>query len=98
MLEGNHGIVRCQNRSNDEKVFYSYISNALWYRDYGNGTQRKIGNSGAVYSSRHSLIFKPPLRKADEGVYYCCLPDNVQCGNNNASNTVVKISSKNTFS
>ena len=96
VLEGNRGIVRCQNTSEDEKIFYSYISNAVWYRDYENGTQKRIGNSGAVYSSSYSLIFKPPLRKVDEGVYYCCVP-NGPCGNSNTSNTIVKISSENIF-
>ena len=93
VLQGNRGTIRCQNRSADERVFYSYITNAVWYRDYENGTEKRIGTSGSVYSSRHLLNFIPTVKKVDEGVYYCCVP-NGPCGNSITSRTVVKISSK----
>ena len=94
VLEGNRGIVRCQNRSNDERIFYSYVTNAVWYRDYGNGTRRQVSSSGPVYSRRHLLYFDPTVRKVDEGIYYCCIP-NGPCGNSSKRNTVVRISSEN---
>ena len=94
VLEGNRGTVRCQNRSADERIFYSYITNAVWYRDYGNGTHEQIGSSGPVHSNRHQLKFIPTVRKVDEGVYYCCTP-NGPCGNSSTRNTVIRISSEN---
>lgn len=97
VLEGNRGYIRCQNRSDDEKLFYSYISNALWYRDHGNGTHEKIGSSltGPVYSIRHVLII-PSVRKVDEGVYYCCIT-NGPCGNSSKRNSIIRISSENGY-
>ena len=74
VLEGKHGIVRCQNRSLDEGSFYSQISNATWWRNDTNGTSTRIGTSGTVYSSRHTLNFNP-MSSESQGYYYCCLPD-----------------------
>lgn len=96
VLERNRGTVRCQNRSEDQQIFYSYITNAVWYRAYENGTSVQIGSSGPVYSSRHRLNFVPPVRESDEGVYYCCAPLNGPCGNSSGRNTVVRISSEKT--
>ena len=94
VLQGNRGTIRCQNRSDDGGSFYSYIINAEWYRDYGNGTQKRIGSSGPVYSRIHQLHFVPTVRKIDEGFYYCCVP-NGPCGNSTTSRTTVIISSEN---
>ena len=93
VLEGRKSTVRCQNRSDDEQRFYSYIRNAVWYRDYGNGTEKKIGRSGSVYANQHALHLMPTMTKFDEGVYYCCVP-NGECGNSTTRHTVVTISSK----
>ena len=65
----------------------------MWYRDFRNGTQRQIGSSGPVYSRGYQLNFVPTVRKVDEGIYYCCVP-NGPCGNSDSSRTVVMISSK----
>jgi len=84
--------VRCQNRSADESKFYSYITNAVWYRDYQNGTIAKIGRSGAVYTERHLLHFRS-ITNIEEGIYYCCVL-NGPCGSSHSASTTVKISSK----
>ena len=74
--EGEEGILRCQNRSENESVFYNYISNALWYRQFPNGTTtRPFGTSGPIHVESHTLVFHPSVRKEDEeGNYYCCKP------------------------
>ena len=83
--------MRCQNRSADESTFYSYITNAVWYRDqYGNIT--KIGSSGAVYAQRHILHFRS-ITSNEEGVYYCCVSGG-PCGKSSSASTTVQISSK----
>jgi len=93
VLEGNQATVRCQNRSEDETTFYSYIKNAVWYRNYPNGTIIQIGSSsGPVSADRHMLKFSNSIASADEGIYYCCIPDG-PCGNSSTTSTTVKISS-----
>ena len=95
--EGDKGTVRCQNRSDDGQTIYSHIANALWYRDYGNGSHKEISRSRSdpVYANRHFLYFAPPVREVDEGTYYCCVP-NGPCGNSSERNTVVRILSEDT--
>ena len=84
--------MRCQNRSDDDTTFYSYITNAEWYRDYRNGTIIQIGNSQTVYADKHTLRFSSTMTNADEGVYYCCVPDG-PCGNSSSAHTTVQLSS-----
>jgi len=84
--------VRCQNRSDDGTTFYSYVTNAIWYKDYHNGTIIQVANSQSVYADKHTLIFSSSMTTADEGVYYCCVPDG-PCGNSSLTYTTVQISS-----
>ncbi|XP_065913521.1 uncharacterized protein [Dysidea avara] len=89
VLEGSRTSVRCQNRSDDESTFYSYITNAVWYHDQ-NGNITKIGSSGAVYAQRHILHFRS-ITSNEEGVYYCCISGG-PCGNSSSASTTVQIS------
>ena len=93
VIEGNKGFIRCQNISDNQKIIYSPIINAVWYRDYGNGTHKQIVSSAPVFSYGYLLSFIH-VRKVDEGVYYCCVPPDGPCGNSSNRNTVVRISSK----
>jgi len=90
VLEGERGTIRCQNRSSDG-MFYSYISNVVWWHIDPNGSNISItaSNSRSVYSVAHTLNFNPISIK-NEGLYYCCLQDGSACSD--ASN--VKKSSK----
>ena len=90
VLEGGRGTVRCQNRSTDEQIFYSYVSNAIWWRNYTNGTITRIRTFGSVYASGHTLNFNPMLSES-QGNYYCCLPDESTCSK---ASTAVTQSSK----
>ena len=57
VYEGNEGRLRCHNRSDDETVFYNYISDALWYRLFPNGTLHELGANGPVFVQSYSLLF-----------------------------------------
>jgi len=92
VLQGSQATVRCQNRSDDGTTFNAYIPNAVWYRDYRNGTVTQVVNSQSVYADRHTLKFSPSVTNADEGVYYCCVL-NGPCGNSSSAYTIVQISS-----
>ena len=76
--EGDRGTVRCNNRSTDEQIFYSYVSNAVWWRNYTNGTITRIGTYGSVYTSGHTLNFDP-MSSESQGHYYCCLSNESTC-------------------
>ncbi|XP_065913104.1 netrin receptor DCC-like isoform X3 [Dysidea avara] len=91
VLEGNQGSVRCQNRSDDGTTFYSYITNAIWYRDYRNGTIVQIGDSGPVYADKHTLIISS-MTGADQGLYYCCVSAGALCGNSSSASTTILLS------
>ena len=80
VLDGDRGTVRCQNRSMDEQTFYSYVSNAMWWRRNTDGTTTRITTFGSAYSSGHTLIFNP-FSSVNQGSYYCCLPDESTCSN-----------------
>ena len=90
VLKGGHGTVQCQNRSADEQMFYSYVSNAIWWHNYTNDTITRIRAFGSVYASGHTLNFNP-MSNANQGNYYCCLPDESTCSK---ISTVVTQSSK----
>ncbi|XP_065913356.1 transmembrane and immunoglobulin domain-containing protein 1-like [Dysidea avara] len=78
VLDGHQGTVRCQNRSDSGEHFYSYITDAVWYRYYDNGSNFTISaGSGTVYSRGYTLIFNPLLGE-DQGHYFCCT-QSVQC-------------------
>ena len=82
VLESESGLLRCQNRSENETVFYNYIDDALWYRMLPNGTVHPIGNdSGPVYVQSYRLVFHPFVRPEDQGIYYCCKPGDSCSGN-----------------
>ena len=81
VLEGNRGILRCQNRSENGTVFYNYIGDAQWYRVFPNDTIHQFGNTGPVRVQSYSLNFQPFVRPEDQGVYYCCKP-NGSCSEN----------------
>ena len=69
------GILRCQNRSENERVFYNYIYNAEWYHQLSNGTTHQFGTSGPVQVQNYSLVFHQPVRtENEEGTYFCCKP------------------------
>ena len=89
VLEGDRGTIRCQNRSVDKQTFYSNVYNSIWWHHDIDGTITRIGKSGSVYSSRHTLNFNPMLRE-NQGNYYCCLPDQSSC----SDISVVRQSSK----
>lgn len=91
VLEGRRTTVSCQNRSDDGTSFYSYITNADWYRDQ-NGDITKIGSSGSVYANRHSLHFRS-VTSDEEGIYYCCVSGG-PCDNSKSTSTTVKLASK----
>ena len=74
VLEGDRGTIRCQNRSTDGQTFYTYVSNAVWWRHNSNGTLTKIRRSGSIYSSAHALHFNP-ISSENQGNYFCCMPD-----------------------
>ncbi|XP_065913081.1 uncharacterized protein [Dysidea avara] len=74
ILERSKGTVRCQNRSDDGQLFHSYITNAVWYRRFENGTNITVGSTGSVYSMEHTLNFDPLLPE-DQGEYFCCTPN-----------------------
>ena len=75
VLEGEYGILRCQNRSENGSVPYNYIDNAQWYRLFPNGTIYQFGNSGPVNVKTYHLNFQPFVRPEDQGMYYCCKPN-----------------------
>ena len=77
VLEGNRGIVRCQNRSDNGNHFYSYISNAVWYRYHDNGSNMTVIGSDTVYSTGYTLSFNS-ISEEDQGRYFCCVL-NGQC-------------------
>ena len=79
--EGRLRSLRCQNRSDDEAVLYNYISDALWYRLFPNGTLHKLGANGPVFVHTYSLFFHPIVRPEDQGIYYCCKPGGSCSGN-----------------
>ena len=81
VLEGDYGILRCQNRSENGSEFYDYIDNAQWYRILPNGTTHQFGNSGPVHVQTYGLYFQPFVRPEDQGMYYCCKP-NGSCSEN----------------
>ena len=85
VFEGNEGRLRCQNQSDDETEFYNYISDALWYRLFPNGTVHEIGASGPVVVQSYSLFFHPIVRPEDQGIYYCCKPGGSCSGNSTVS-------------
>ena len=62
--------------------FYSYVSNAVWWRRNTDGTTTRIRPFGPVYSSGHRLNFIP-FSSENQGFrsYYCCLPDESACSN-----------------
>jgi len=70
--DGSRGILRCQNRSDNDN-FYNNIGNAVWYRFHTNGTSETIDRTESVYFTRHILYFDP-LYPDDEGEYCCCIP------------------------
>jgi len=74
VLEGEQGSLRCQNRSENENVFYDNIDNALWYRQFPNGTTHQFGTTGPIYVRSQGLFFYPSVRQQDQGIYYCCKP------------------------
>ena len=80
VLEGDNDTVGCQNRSMDEQIFYSYVSNAIWWRHDTDGTIIRITTFGSVYSFGHKLYFNP-FSSENQGIYYCCLPDESACSN-----------------
>jgi len=90
VLKGHGTTVRCHNITHDKN---RYITNAVWYRDYQNGTSIQIGSSGAVCAKGYKLEISPTIKSADEGVYYCCIP-NGPCGNGSLASTILLISSK----
>ena len=81
VLEGDYGILRCQNQSENGSMIYNYIDNAQWYRIFPNGTTHQFGNNGPVHVQSYGLYFQPFVRPEDQGVYYCCKP-NVSCSEN----------------
>ena len=81
VLEGDYGILRCQNRSENGSMFYNYIDNAQWYRIFPNGTTHQFGNNGPVHVQTYGLYFQPFVRPEDQGMYYCCKP-NGSCSEN----------------
>ena len=93
MFERNEGRLRCQNRSEDETEFYNYISDALWYRLFPNGTVHEFGASGPVFVHTYNLYFHPFVRPEDQGIYYCCKPGGSCSGNSsvNIAGTYVRI-------
>ena len=91
ILEGHQGLVWCQNRSVDEKLFYSFVDNARWYRRLPNNMNLSINTSGpGIYYSGHTLMFSPTLRRIDQGQYFCCSSE----GNSCSELTDVRISGK----
>ena len=89
--KGKPAEVRCQFRNDDNKNHYYNIINAIWYRNYQNGTIELIGSSGRVYAERHKLKVSGSITQTDEGIYFCCIPHK-QCGI--SESTIVRISSK----
>jgi len=88
--DGDQGIVRCQNRSDDGEHFYSYIYDAIWYRKYENGSNVTISmGTGTVHSRGYTLKFNPLLAE-DQGHYFCC----AQSGQCSEALTTAIISSK----
>ena len=85
VYEGNKGRLRCQNRSDDETVFYNDIRDALWYRLFPNGTLHELGANGPLFVQFHSLYFHPIVRPEDQGIYYCCKPGGSCSGNSTVS-------------
>ena len=75
VFEGQEGILRCQNRSENDSVFYNNINDAQWYRLFPNSTTHQFGTSGPVFIQRHGLYFHPFVRPEDQGMYYCCKPN-----------------------
>lgn len=68
VLRGQQGVLRCQDRTTNP---YRYVSNARWYREYGNGSNISLSTSNSVHVYRHTLTFYP-ITTGDEGYYYCC--------------------------
>ena len=74
VFEGGRATLKCHNTNKDGE-FQHYITNALWYRYFTNGSRPSlIGNNGPVFVYKYSLIFKPSVREVDQGNYYCCAP------------------------
>ena len=55
-------------------VFQYFISNALWFRNFTNGSSNPIGDTGPVSAYLQSLIFHSGVREVDQGNYSCCAP------------------------
>ena len=85
ILDGDQGSLRCQNRSEDELVFYNYIWDANWYRLLPNKSILQYEESGPIHVISYALFFDPPLRPENEGEYYCCQPNGPCSGSSNVA-------------
>ena len=65
--------LKCQI-SNEDGIFQNYLRNALWFRNFTNGSSHLIGDTGPVSSYMYSLIFHSGVREVDQGNYSCCAP------------------------
>ena len=53
----------------------------------------QIGSFGPVSAHKHLLRFSSTITEAEEGIYFCCVP-NGPCGKSSLASTIVRISSK----
>jgi len=71
VVRGDDTSLKCRNYSNGESK--GFISNALWYRTYSNGTSHLIRGTGQVTAFSYTLIIYK-MTEADQGNYSCCTP------------------------
>jgi len=75
VYDGPQQVVTLKCRGIDEDgIFQYFITNALWFQNFTNGSSNPIGGSGPVSAFRYSLIFQYGVREVDQGNYSCCAP------------------------
>ena len=68
VLNGQEGVLRCQNRTTSP---YTYVSNARWFLQYANGSNISFDTSDSVYVYKHTVTFFT-MSTENEGKYFCC--------------------------